>query len=422
MATSHGIVTQNATTSVAPVTQDYTKASLGTVKGYIGLMSSVTAANTDIDNLVLSFGASDLGASDNHLQAFNYEDNVSTSDSKSINRNTQVMRGDEAGQDSGDEIAEHDSTITDGVRVNWTATSAAKETSAILFKEGIANFDCQTITANGTGSTTITPGFQADGVIIFTSGVTIVNTGPNGANMSVGFYDTSNYSTFLIDGDHNLTTPTSAQYHTTTQIGGQATSAGGLTNHFTIGNITATSFDITKVSGSNAQVLLVISIKMDAGYLLDVGTVDAEQSTGVASTITGLSFQPQISLFAGSTNLSTGGESDEGSLFFGACDADAEVCVGGYIEDFTSISNTDCGSWHRNDSALYLKNSAGTLVGQASFDSFQSDGVDLNWTTASGGAFQVGYMAIGQVGGGGSTSPIGGGARGISRGSFRGVY
>jgi len=426
MATSHGIAFNDAPTG-APATQDYTKASLGTVKGAIFLGSEDTAVNTNFDDVQWHIGATDLSAVNGFLVGGNYEDNQVTSDSKTLMHATRLLGFADAGTDGEDEGCNFDSTITDGVRVNWTNVQSARLCTSILFKEGVDNVDVQLVTLNGTGSTTISGvGFNPDVVICISTGKDSVSFGPNTLNYGVQFYkQTSNaYAGTYLSGLNNDTTPDSSMYYTTSAIGGNVgTASGALDDEYTLSNFGADGFNANKVAQTTARVAMFISIGLASGYSASVGTVTAPVLTGVTSLISGLDHTPQIALFAatGYTGIDGGVGTGICSLCFGALDADAEVNMGGWIEDAGGATqNTNAGGWHRNDSSIYIFNGT-TVRSQATFDSFQTDGVDLNFTTATD-AIKIAYLTIGpDIAASTGLSSRHALGRGISRGTARGI-
>ncbi len=112
------------------------------------------------------------------------------------------------------------------------------------------------------------------------------------------------------------------------------------------------------------------------------------------------------------------GTIDDCNFSYGVCDADAEVACGGYFQDFTSANNSDCQGWHREDACIYLKDDAAIVRVKATFDSFQNDGLDLNFGTANTGwDVIVNYLLIGKP----AVSLSDGANRGIMRGVARGV-
>lgn len=425
MANSHGIVTQAITTSTPDVTQNFTQASLGTPKAYLFWGTESQAVNNNYDDYSVCFGASDLAAVDGFLAYNNYEDDQATSDVQTDIRDDGIYQGNTPGTNDGTELADHNATVTDGIQVNFTATSAAKLATAILLKEGIDSVDVQTPSINGTGSTTITTGHAADVVLIYAPSRDTLNTSANTFNGGLTFYDvaTDTYASYFVTANHGDTTPDSAERYDESVAGGSlGVSSGTMTNSVTLGTFTATGFDVTKVSGTAGQYLLIISIKLSSGYSAAVGTATAPTSTGVTSLITGLDHTPQIAMFLGCLETAVGGSITQCAFYQGACTEDDMVATGGAIEDSGGgTQNTQAVSYHRTDSCIYITDDAHTqIISKAEFDSFQTDGVDLNFLTAVN-AVKIGYLTIGPNIGGGELPGRHGAGRGIGRGIARGI-
>lgn len=412
----HAIVTQAAPTSDG--TQNYTKTSLGTPIGALFFGGFVTTLNLDISHSVLSIGATHK--SGNGVMCMSTAENAqATADSDSIQQSDELVRIPTPGANAAQEQCNYNAGVTDGIQVDWVATNVARQISALMFNEGIANFDVQYVTMNGTGATTITPGFAADIVLFFGCGGTSeFNLGVCTENFSM--YAGGNYASAVMNGAHGTTTPNSAEAMLIDEMIGSVNGTNGNTfNSWTLGNFTGTGFDATKIGGTDPIEVCVVSLKLDAGYAAEVGTFVAPTSTGVASVITGLDHTPDLAIFIGTDQTAAGGAGDSGTLFIGACDVDDEFCIGVSYEDFTSVNSTDTQSNHHGDACIYHTDHQGILNMEAAFDSFTADGVDVNFSTADR-AILVGYLTIGAIGTGGLPG-FHGANRGIMRGAARGV-
>ena len=281
MATSHGIVTQDAPTSLQ--TQDYTKTALGTIIGAILLGSEDTPVNTNFIDVQMHIGTTDLGASNNQMAGWNYEDAQATSDVKSLMTTSRLLALADAGTDVEDEGCTFDSVITDGLRVDWDNVQSARLCTALLLKEGIANLDARMVVLNGTGVTTVTPGFTADIIIAVSVGDTGIVYGPNSFKGGVQFYHRVDdvYAGMHFSATYNDASPDSSRYYTTANIGGEVNTANSfINNHYTLGNFTSTAFDATKVSLTEDRVVMFISIKLAAGYTAKVGRLCRRNDKG----------------------------------------------------------------------------------------------------------------------------------------------
>lgn len=389
----HAIVTQAA--PVSDGTQDFSRSGLGTPLGYLLFGGQVTTLNTDIDDFALSVGAADFTS-----EAMGFsgsEHNQATSDSRRIYRSDEVLRIATAGDSAANEQCSDNGAITDGMQVDWTATDVARQCSAIIFQEGIANFDVQSPSLNGTGATVVTTGFEPDIVIAFSPDRDNEN-GSNEAHWSMSFYDVSGDSYHGVMGmaGDGSTTPVSAERFDETNIVGFINNVGNVFQTWTLGSFTSTGFTATKAAGSAARNIIFVSISLSAGYSFSIGTVNAPTSTGVDSILSGLDHEPQIALFAGCGQTAAGQSSGQCSVGFGACTEDDEFSIGGAIRDFGSANNSDASSHHHDDATIYITDDAGTVISEGAFSAFQSDGVDINFSTADTGV-ALAYLTIGPV-------------------------
>jgi hypothetical protein len=397
---SHGIVNSTTRTSTTG-TKDYIKAGLGTPKAAIVLSSYNSAQNTDINDFGMAAGLTDFTTE--VLFGTNYEDNVSPTDARVAQNNDRIHEMSDPGTQTQDSVAAENGTVTDGMQLNFSAVhaSTSRRLSAIMLKEGIDSVSVDYVTLNGAGTVTVTPGFQADILIAFGNGGT-VEPGGNGFQSALGFYHRADDVHRIMGwrGDDGQTTPTvGCGVDSDFLIGTCNNGATSFFDTFQAENFTSTQYDITNISGSASPQVGIMAIKLAAGYEAKVGYFNAPVTSGVTSVITGLSFQPQFAMFAASSfGVDTADEvSNTGCEWsIGACDADAEVAVGMFAEDRTSASNSNCQGWHREDACIYLKGIVAAVRVQATFDSFQSDGVDLDFTTATASWDNtVNYLVIG---------------------------
>lgn len=128
----------------------------------------------------------------------------------------------------------------------------------------------------------------------------------------------------------------------------------------------------------------------------NVGTIDASLSTGnVAYTSVG--FQP-TALIVWSVNRATAGDSDsfDGAGFCrGMTDGTTTGCFAWTSDD--DVSPGLPGSRQRSASIYRLDNAAGTILAEATFVSFDSDGFTLNWSTAAASSWDIHFLALGGV-------------------------
>jgi len=390
----HAIVTKAAPTTNQ--TQDYTKASLGTPKGYLIFGSrSVLTLNTDADDCSISMGGSDLAAVNGFSVENNAQHNVATSNADRILRKTTLLALSTAGSSTIQEECNHNATVTDGIQGDWVNTNVAAQITALILNEGISDFDIQSPSLNGTGTTVVTVGFRADFHIVFMAGL---NSGSaTEGKPGICFIDANGITYHGVynhwgSGD---TTPEGAERFDETNLVGEINLSGNAFNTWTFGTYTGTGFTATKVGNSDARSPIIVSFKMAAGYSYLVSSVVAPTSTGVFDIIDTLSFTPQLAMFASADQTAVGGDSGASSIAFGACDADAQFSIGCAQQDFNSVNNTDCSSHHHGDATIYQTDDNGAVISEAAFSQFKTDAVELNWSTFTN-AIRLASIVIGK--------------------------
>jgi len=402
MATSHGIVHKASRSTIG--TLDYTQTGLGTPKGLIFLGSQNVSVNVDFADLGHTVGVSDFSGN-GQMMGGNYEDDVSVTDCKKLNDSNNIYGADDAGTYAPDNEANFDSLVTDGIRLNWpTLASTARRTSALLLKEGIDQFHTQHKVMNATGVTTITVGFTPDVILAYGVG-TSIEPDSNGYQMVMGMYHRADdvYASIGTRADNGETDPDSADSFVNDYIVGTVNvSTHNWFNEFTLGNFTSTGFDATKVSSVAVVDVVWVAIKFANGYSGKVGNFSAPVTNGVASVISELPFTPQFGILAATgVNTLDDTRTDGCTFSYGACcfdnaDAKVQVSQGGYIDDFGFTANSECQGFHREDSCIYLKNSAAIIRVKALFDAFPSGGLDLDFTvTHANWDVTVGYFVFG---------------------------
>ena len=303
------------------------------------------------------------------------------------------------------ESAVMDATTTDGVGLDWTNIGADDYHSTILFKDGISDFDSQRVALNGTGTTTVTTGFQPDVVMVFSN-----RTANDFSQSEADFYQTiydrvgnTYISTGFRTNDNNTTPQTSEAFQTNQIIAGMNTVAN-IFESWTLGTFTSTGFDFTKSVGSAALDALVVSMKLSAGFASKVGTFSAPTTTGVHNSVTGLDHQPDIVFFLYNGQTAVGTNAGRGGTYLGvACSDGSQNSIFATTEDFTSATNADVRGGINSNMCLNFVTVEGTQTreSQARMHQFNTDGFDLYFEHAATGIL-VGYLTIGPTAGGSS--------------------
>lgn len=396
---AHAIVHNAAPTAAPPQTQNYTKTGLGEPKAVIALATNVETLSADVPSLSMSIGATDFTTEG--VAHANELDNDSPTDNNHIHQSDHIVHlPNPEGTFGGEETAVENGTITDGVQLSWDLTNAAKQCSLIMLNEGIANAYCENVQVGTSGDKTITPGFQADIVVVISAGVNNT-TGQTDAEQCMGFYERIG-NTYVCIGwrtsngrDLSSVVTTTAQGIKTTDIGLQINTIGSFGDNFTIGNFTSTEFDMQRANGSADRLCCVLALKLDAGYNASVGTFNAPLADGVTDVITGLTGTPELAMFLAVNADAVGSSGATCSFMVGACTDAEEVAVNGWSEDARSVAS-NCGQAHRDDSCIYITDDAANLQSQASFSAFSDGKVTLDFTQTTNDIL-IGYLVISRV-------------------------
>jgi hypothetical protein len=125
---------------------------------------------------------------------------------------------------------------------------------------------------------------------------------------------------------------------------------------------------------------------------LEVGQFTSPTSTG-NQDITALSFQPQLVLMMMNNRTAAGFETDAEMTIGGAVSSSSRFHVSYAAEDFLS----SCDSRHANNKCIAQYAIGPTLVEEADFVSFLSNGFRINWSTATASQRLIDYLCIGNV-------------------------
>lgn len=112
----------------------------------------------------------------------------------------------------------------------------------------------------------------------------------------------------------------------------------------------------------------------------------AAKTTNGSQAITGVGFQPKLLIFVVQNRTTDGDDASSGKLGFG---------IGVTSSSRVALGVADAARRHDNGSCLVLVNGAGTVILAADLTSMDSDGFTLNWTTTSGAAPIMLYIAVG---------------------------
>ena len=124
-----------------------------------------------------------------------------------------------------------------------------------------------------------------------------------------------------------------------------------------------------------------------------VGSIDASLSTGNVS-YTSVGFEP-VALIMWSTPRATEGDSDNTNGAFCRGMTDGTTTASMSIATNNNTSPGAPGAKRRSASIYSLDDISGTLLADATFVSFDSDGFTLNWGTAAASGWDIHFLALG---------------------------
>lgn len=362
-------------------TQDITVTGFGTPKAAYFITSLATS-----DGVAIADASGSLGATDGTRQ---WSASFWSDDARGIGTvGAGIAATDEVIQlcTSGGSFIEanFDSWITDGVRINVGQTNgAAVLVTVILFGGSSLQAYANTITlANDGIAVTATPGFQLRALLTgsiesaFNDTVRASNAVLIGGLAS---YDGSTIRQAVQSyaGINNDPTVTRGGVRNDAVFARPASLA---TAYATLQNITATQFDLL-CEGSLGT--------MNVGYLALgginawAGVLDAPTATG-NHDFTGPSFQPTLAVTIPTMLSAVNTQTDNGDASgwaYSAITAAAQYCNAFADQDAVGTSNTQSIS---DDVAVNLDTHAQAAAFDATFDSFLSNGVRLNFTAANG--------------------------------------
>ena len=250
--------------------------------------------------------------------------------------------------------------------------------------------------ATGTGTTTVEindVGFQPNAVLVFSVYRGVAGSGSADFNFAGGFSASNGDLGISAHGeDAAATTDTSAGRHTTASVVALAQDATLAWDGEAQITLTADGFDVTISNAFSTDVTYIyLALGGDVSdAAVATGTVPA--STGVESgSISGLSFQPKAALFLMAPASAAGTSTTATALFMLGCSTGPSnnwvVC--GRSGD--AAAATDSLGYGFSGECIALGNATGTVI-RARVDSFDADGLNLNWLEVAAAGSQ--YVAI----------------------------
>lgn len=388
-------------------TQDFTLSGFGTVKAYI-IQAARGTSNGAAPDASISYGFSDGTRS--RCIGLAVEHNKSPTETRRARYNSVVALPDVAGSNALDAHFDHNSFITDGVRLDVTSeASSAWLASMTLFGGSDLQVYVGELTASntvdGTASTT-DPGFEPDQVIFLIGGQGGFSDAVNpNARWWNGF--ATNEPGGIVQGSWNVgwrdgrILQECAGYPSDSYIGRRVIN-GSTSAAFEVTSFDANGFTVTtRLSGNNAF-LGFIALKY-GGSRVWTGRVDSRTSTGIQST-TSLNFRPRAMWMLGSATDNTidtlvNNDEEAGVFSLGVATDD---------EEFSSSVGISEGGANTAGSIVDEKFVRGrTGSGAEIIASYSSlvDGFELDYTSVDSKAWKLWFTAVGEIeASGGSTA------------------
>lgn len=363
-------------------TQDFTVTGFGTPVCAMFFLSYGTANGTAVDNAMLSFGFSDFT---NHRGiAHVSEDSGTTTDTQSDRSATGLITL--LNTDQSVDGTATASTITDGVRLTWAdAPPSAYLVTAVMFNSSMfSNCTVGTLTPNASVDATASVsglGWQPDLVLAAYAGSTV------SARTSFGMAVNSG----------GITQYSAGQAHTTGLATSSVTSAM-LSNRIafnglsltTVASYELTSFDsggftlTTRDNTTAVNDVYYLAAKLAAGASAKLATCTSPTATG-AHSCTGAGFAPTGAIMSHTAAAALGTlETDGDAEPYGLSAFTSTTQSFSGISDDDAVAAQNTASMTSINPVRMIKDAADYMV--ATFTGWQSDGVDLNYTTTDGTA------------------------------------
>jgi hypothetical protein len=365
--------------------------------GGIAATNDSTAANA-----AWSFGATDLTG--NVCIAYDGRDNVTGATSQGLASSTKAVQRN-SGSGSG-VVAAYSSTLSNGVRMNYSAVTSGALTSALLIsgsdtamKVGSVQYgtsDVFQVVTHGLGGT-------PDVLIVFVAGNS-TGTDVGAQAISAGFWDrtTTNCFTSALRFQSGAN-PTSGNAYMADVAIGKSLANGSVTNTHTLVSVGATTFTLQRPSTGTSDFVPWIALRgTGARMVTKAAMVTTPLATGNSTLISGMSGAPQVILTL-PTRLQTANalQTDDttGSYGFGvACNHDGTTtqyasCISTMQDNVATSVSKHMAS---NTTGLGVLDNTGAYTVKSTVNSWDSGGATLNYSAVNASALEVIYLAFGQ--------------------------
>lgn len=362
-------------------TQDFTVTGFGTPVCALFFLSYGTTNGTAVDHAMLSFGFSDFT---NHRGVAHVaEDSATTTDTQSQRATTLISLLNTDQSTDGTATA---ATITDGVRLTWAdAPPSAYLVTAVMFNASMfSNCTVGTLTPNASVDAAASVsglGWQPDLILAAYAGST------TSARTSFG----------MALNDGGIVQYAAGQASTTALATSSVTSAMMSTrlafnalSFSTVASYELTSFDsggftlTTRDNTASVNDVYYLAAKLAVGASAKLATCTSPTSTG-SHSCTGAGFTPTGAIMSHTAAAALDTlESDGDAEVYGLSAFTSTTQSFSGISDDDNVAAANTASMTSINPIRMIKDAADYMV--ATFTGWQSDGVDLNYTTTNGTA------------------------------------
>ena len=300
--------------------------------------------------------------------------------------------------------AAYSATLSNGVTINYgTVDGAAYLVNCLLIsgsdvevKTSNAQFATTDTTKTITHNLTGTPDLV---IVVASVGQTAMGVNFAALNPILGFYDGTNSVGLGFDNAPS-TSPTSVDARITADLGHNVF---GASDNFTLllSSVGSSTFTLSRTAtNSEGMSVMCIAIRHTANTAAALAfNTTLPTSTGNAALVTGMAVKPQL-LFSIPTRLTTNSLTNTdaaGAFGFGVACNDSgttqQMSIAATSEDV--VTTTVSKSQISITQALMVLNDSGTIVNEATVNSWDSGGVTLNHSVVSGTAYEMIGLAYG---------------------------
>lgn len=375
--------------------QDITISGFGTPKAVRFIANYATSSSNPASSASGSVGATD--GTDQFVSGWFASDGITHSSNVYRRGATDavIMVPDEDG--NSDFEAAFVQWVTDGVRINVSAVAGGRAITITAEFYGGADLTAKvgtTALTTQNGTTTLTPGFQAN-AILFDSHVNPFNdTGSLAAIFSTGV---ASYDGSTIRQAMNEYRSDSVSTSATQGIVRDGAVFGLDTRYAELTSVSATQFVLTSRGADlSALSLGYLALNFGGAHQAWVGVLDSPTATG-NHDFTGPSFTPKfVSMRPTMLSVVNSNDSAGQGSAFGISTITATAQYSNHWRDKDNVTGgNELAKSETATNAVTMSDHAGTAAFTASFDSFLSNGVRLNFSVANGTVRKWPFLFIG---------------------------